>query len=101
MSASTRVSLVSWEGGSHAVWFMFPLGLPGARSMVQALWIPFEKKTENKNKKTINYHISIHIHRCGKDFIEYSTIQYSTVQYNIIQYNKENTRNINMRRYIS
>ena len=42
MSARARVSLVSWEGGSHAVFFMVPLGLPGARSMTQALRLPFQ-----------------------------------------------------------
>ena len=40
--ARARVSLVSWEGRSHAVLFMVPLGPPGARPMVQALWLPFE-----------------------------------------------------------
>ena len=37
-----RVSLVSWEGRSHALLFMVPLGLPSARPMAQALWLPFE-----------------------------------------------------------
>ena len=36
------VSLVSWEGGSHAVLFMVPLGPPSARPMAQALRLPFE-----------------------------------------------------------
>ena len=40
--AKVRVSLVSWEGGSHAVLFMVPLGPPGARPMAQALRLPFE-----------------------------------------------------------
>ena len=38
--ARARVSLVSWEGRSHALLFMVPLGLPSARPMAQAL--PFE-----------------------------------------------------------
>ena len=40
--ARARVSLVSWEGGSHAVLFMVPLGPPGARPMAQALRLPFD-----------------------------------------------------------
>ena len=40
--ARTRVSLVSWEGRSHALLFMVPLGLPSARPMAQALRLPFE-----------------------------------------------------------
>ena len=40
--ASARVSLVSWEGRSHALLFMVPLGLPSARPMAQALRLPFE-----------------------------------------------------------
>ena len=42
MSVRARVSLVSWEGGSHAVLLMVPLGHPGARFMAQALRQPFE-----------------------------------------------------------
>ena len=42
MPARARVSLVSWEGGSHAVLFMVPLGHSGARSIVQVLRLPFE-----------------------------------------------------------
>ena len=38
----STVSLVSWEWGSHVVFFMVPLGPPGARSMAQALWLQFE-----------------------------------------------------------
>ena len=33
MSARARVSLVSWEQGSHAVLFMVPHGHPDAWSM--------------------------------------------------------------------
>ena len=40
--ARARVSLVSWDGGSHALLFMVPLGLPSARSMAQALRLPSE-----------------------------------------------------------
>ena len=40
--ARARVSLVSWEGRSHALLFMVPLGPPGARPMDQALRLPFE-----------------------------------------------------------
>ena len=40
--ARARVSLVSWEGRSHALLFMVPLGLPSARLMAQALRLPFE-----------------------------------------------------------
>ena len=40
--ARARVSLVSWEERSHALLFMVPLGLPSARPMAQALWLPFE-----------------------------------------------------------
>ena len=43
--ARVRVSLVSWEQGSHAVlivMFMVPLGYLGARSMAQVLQLPFE-----------------------------------------------------------
>ena len=29
-------------GGSHAVLFMIPLDLLGARSMAQVLWLPFK-----------------------------------------------------------
>ena len=39
--ARARVSLVSWEGRSHALLFMVP-DLPSARSMAQALRLPFE-----------------------------------------------------------
>ena len=39
--AKARVSLVSWEGGSHAVLFMVPLGPTGARPMAQALRLSF------------------------------------------------------------
>ena len=42
--ARARVSLVSWEGRSHALLFMVPLGLPSARPMAQALRLPFEYK---------------------------------------------------------
>ena len=37
-----RASLVSWEGGSHAVLFMVPLGPLGVRPMAQVLRLPFE-----------------------------------------------------------
>ena len=37
-----RVSLVNWEVGSHAVFFMVPIGPPGIRQMAQVLWLPFE-----------------------------------------------------------
>ena len=37
-----RVSLGSWEGGSHVMLFMVPLGPPGARPMAQVLRLPFE-----------------------------------------------------------
>ena len=40
VSARVRVYLVSWEGGSHAVLFMVPLGHPGARSIAQVLRLP-------------------------------------------------------------
>ena len=40
--ARARVNLVSWEGRSHALLFMVPLGLPSARPMAQALRLPFE-----------------------------------------------------------
>ena len=40
--ARARVSLVSWEGRSHALLFMVPLGLPSARPMAQALRLPLE-----------------------------------------------------------
>ena len=40
--ARAGVSLVSQEGRSHALLFMVPLGLPSARPMAQALWLPFE-----------------------------------------------------------
>ena len=33
---------VSWEGRSHALLFMVPLGLPSARPMAEALRLPFE-----------------------------------------------------------
>ena len=45
LHARARVSLVSWEGRSHALLFMVPLGLPSARRprpMAQALRLPFE-----------------------------------------------------------
>ena len=45
--ARARVSLVSWEGRSHALLFMVPLGLPSARPMAQALRLPFEYLTES------------------------------------------------------
>ena len=32
---------VSWEGGSHAVLFMVPLGPPSARPVAQVLRLPF------------------------------------------------------------
>ena len=37
VSARARVSLVSWEWGSHAVLFMVPLSHSGAGSMAQTL----------------------------------------------------------------
>ena len=40
--ARARVSLVSWEGRSHALLFMVPLGLPGTRPVAQVLRLPFE-----------------------------------------------------------
>ena len=40
--ARARVSLVSWEGGSHVVLFMVQLSPTGARPMAQALRLPFE-----------------------------------------------------------
>ena len=46
LHARARVSLVSWEGRSHAVLFMVPLGPPGARPMAQELRLPFEYLTE-------------------------------------------------------
>ena len=45
--ARARVSLVSWEGRSHALLFMVPLGLPSARPMAQALRLPFEYYIKN------------------------------------------------------
>ena len=42
LHARAGLSLVSWEGGSHAALFMVPFDLPGARSTVQTLWLPFE-----------------------------------------------------------
>ena len=45
--ARARVSLVSWEGRSHALLFMAPLGLPSTRPMTQALRLPFEYYTYN------------------------------------------------------
>ena len=42
LHARARVSLVSWEGRSHAVLFMVPLGPPDVRPMAQALRLPFE-----------------------------------------------------------
>ena len=36
------LSLVGWEGGSHAVLFMVQFGYPGARPMAQVLRLPFE-----------------------------------------------------------
>ena len=36
------VSLVSWEGRSHALLFMVLLGLSSERTMAQALRLPFE-----------------------------------------------------------
>ena len=41
LNARERVSLVSWEGGSHAVLFMVLLGPPSARPMAQVLQLPF------------------------------------------------------------
>ena len=49
--AGARVSLVSWEGRSHALLFMVPLGLPGARPMAQALRLPFEYYIYTRNLK--------------------------------------------------
>ena len=46
--AKARVSLVSWEGGSHAVLFMVPLGPPSARA--QALRLPFEYYYNNNTQ---------------------------------------------------
>ena len=40
--ARARVSLVSWEGRSHALLFLVALGVPSARPMAQALRLPFE-----------------------------------------------------------
>ena len=37
-----RVSLVSWEEGSHAVLFTVPLGPPCVRPITQALRLPFK-----------------------------------------------------------
>ena len=45
--ARVRVSLVSWEGRSHALLFMVPLGLPSARPMAQALLLPFDYYIKN------------------------------------------------------
>ena len=42
MYARARVSLVSWDGGSHVVLFMVPLGASSARPMAQALQLSFE-----------------------------------------------------------
>ena len=42
LHARARVSLVSWEGRSHALLFMVLLGLPSAKPMAQALRLPFE-----------------------------------------------------------
>ena len=54
MYARARISLVSWEGGSHVVLFMVPLGPPSARPMAQALQLPFE------------YYIYLAHHRVGR-----------------------------------
>ena len=58
--ARARVSLVSWEGRSHALLFMVPLGLPSARPMAQALRLTFEYYiiTEENTK----FLMSIHLH---------------------------------------
>ena len=45
---------VSWEGGSHAVLFMVPLGPPGVRPTAQALRLSFEYYT-------IYIHVHVHI----------------------------------------
>ena len=42
LHARARVSSVSWEGGSHVMLFMVPLGPPGARPTAQVLRPPFE-----------------------------------------------------------
>ena len=56
--ARARVSLVSWEGRSHALLFMVPLGLLSARPMAQALRLPFEYyilyNNNNENNNNIN-----------------------------------------------
>ena len=45
--ARARVGLANWEGRSHAVLFMVPLGPPGARPTTQALQLPFEHHYAN------------------------------------------------------
>ena len=52
--ARARVSLVSWEGRSHALLFMVPLGLPSARPMAQALRLPFEYYIYDKHVISID-----------------------------------------------
>ena len=60
--ARPRVSLVSWEGGSHALLFMVPLSPPSVRPMAQALRLPFEyyyihnNNNNNNNKGTYKNH---------------------------------------------
>ena len=78
--ARARVSLVSWEGRSHALLFMVPLGLPSARPMAQALRLPFE------------YYIYIFISiQCYAEI--YNVIQIITKlirKYTILYRNKQN-----------
>ena len=57
--ARARVSLVGWEGRSHALLFMVPLGPPGTRPMAQALRLPFEYTTTlNERRKSVSVHRS-------------------------------------------
>ena len=57
--ARARVSLVSWEGRSHALLFMVPLGLPSARPMAQALRLPFEYYIYNVGKHVLILYTTI------------------------------------------
>ena len=52
--ARARVSLVSWEGRSHALLFMVPLGLSSARPMAQVLRLPFEYYIYTSVMQSIN-----------------------------------------------
>ena len=64
--ARAQVSLVSWEGRSHALLFMVLLGLPSARPMAQTLRLPFEYYIDHVTGTSGQITLKVSVKKGGK-----------------------------------